>query len=146
MGARRHRTRPDEKWYAAGDWANGSGGALYVDNGSGWSPMGGAAGYPALKFTTLGFDERGKLWLGGNYPVGDSLEGKLFVLESGALHSVTVARKTGGIFQIYGIGFDAEGHGWIAGGRSGISRSWPGTPEGPGPSPSHASRTKRTRE
>jgi hypothetical protein len=108
--------------------------------------MAGGAGYPALGFTTLSFDERGTLWLGGNYPVGDSLEGKLFELESGSLHPVAIARKTSGIFQIYGIGSMRRGTGGSRGGARGISRSSQGTPGGPGPSPSHASRTKRTRE
>lgn len=111
---------PNGKWYVAGAVSRGGGGLLYVDEGSGWRQLSILPGYSALQFTALGFDGEGTLWLGGNYFAGDSLQGVLLRSRSGTLSPVSIARKTAGHFQIYNIGFDPEGHGWVVGGRTGV--------------------------
>jgi len=119
---------PGGSWYAAGARFDAPGGALYVDDGThGWKLQAGPAGYPGMQFTALAFDPEGYAWLAGNYAVGDSTQGALFRGSSASFSPASIARRSDGGFQIHCIGFDAFGHGWIAGRRSGLQPFIAGT-------------------
>ncbi len=112
---------PDGTWYAAGARFDVAGGAVYVDDGThGWTLRQGPVGYPSLQFNALAFDPEGYAWLAGNYAIGDSLQGALFRGASGSFSPASITRRSSGGFQIHCIGFDAFGHGWVGGRRSGL--------------------------
>jgi len=127
--------RADGGWLALGGRTDAPGGSVYVDDGAhAWRRVDGPSSYPALEFTTVALDPDGRAWSGGNVPAGDSLQGVLFRGDAAGGHfsPVSVTRHSPGTFRIYGIAFDAIGHSWAVGGRSGglpfiagtIGESW----------------------
>jgi hypothetical protein len=109
----------DGTWFAVGRILGDGGAVLLRDNGSGWHALAVPGGYPSLGFTGIGFDGEGAGWITGNYAAGDSTQGALFRYADGSFTQSTITRKSGGIYQLYGISLDVEGHGWAVGGRSG---------------------------
>jgi hypothetical protein len=104
-------------WYAAGARGDGAGGAVFVDRGSGWQPLVGPP-VDGLHFTDLAIDPTDDTpWFTANATLGDSLEGALYALRSGSFVPTPIARTTGGNFKLFAIHFDAQGHGWLGGGR-----------------------------
>jgi hypothetical protein len=57
----------------------------------------------------------------------DSLEGTLFALRSGTFVHTPIARLSGGGYRLFAIDFDAQGHGWVGGGRTLHDPFWPAT-------------------
>jgi hypothetical protein len=103
-------------WYAAGNNADGPGGAVYADHGTGWQSIAGP-NRPALEFVSLSFDAAGEAWFAANDASGDVPEGVLYTLQHGTLVTVPITRRTAGAARLYAIGFNAQGYGWVGGGR-----------------------------
>jgi hypothetical protein len=103
-------------WYAAGNNADGPGGAVYADRGAGWTAL---AGPPraALEFAALSFDAAGDPWFAANDASGDALSGVLCVYRAGRFEEVPIARRTPGVARLFALGFNAQGYGWVGGGR-----------------------------
>lgn len=109
---------PRGVWYAAGLESDATTGTIFRDGGSG----GGWITYsdPALRglqFESVAFDGAGTAWFACNRSGSDILEGVLLRFGDG-LESLAVRRLTAGPSQFFGIGFSAQGYGWIVGGRA----------------------------
>lgn len=107
---------PGGTWYCAGPLSEAIGGAMFMDNGSGWQAM------PALSareesVSSLAIDGAGALWVASNHAEGDLTQGSLFKLTTSGAAPFAVTRKSLGEFQIYAIHFDPTGNGWAVGGR-----------------------------
>jgi hypothetical protein len=111
---------PGGRLYAAGSRYGAAGGAFYLNDGvRGWRYANGPTGYPDLEFTALAADPAGAMWIAGNYSAGDSSQGALFQYDSGSFAPVGIRRISPGGYRIHSLAFDAVGHGWLAGDRSG---------------------------
>jgi hypothetical protein len=107
---------PWGKWYAAGNNADGPGGAVYVDQGAGWRPIAAPARL-ALEFASLSFDAAGDPWFAANDASGDELVGVLYTYRNGNFEEITIVRRTPGAARLFAIAFNAQGYGWVGGGR-----------------------------
>jgi hypothetical protein len=107
---------PWGEWVAAGNNADGPGGAVYVDRAGGWQSIPGPA-RPALEFVSLAFDAAGDPWFAANDASGDEPAGVLYTYRNGAFAEVPIARRTPGPARLYAIGFNVQGYGWVGGGR-----------------------------
>jgi hypothetical protein len=107
---------PSGTWYAGGPLVGKPGGALLVDDGSGWKP--GAPVSPLEEsINGLATDPNGALWAASNHAVGDKFQGTIFKITGNTATAFPVRRQTAGNFRIFGIGFSSTGRGWTVGGR-----------------------------
>jgi hypothetical protein len=108
----------DGTWYAAGPRNDAPGGMVFADRGAGWEIVPGPP-VPGLHFTDVAVDPHtNTAWFTANETLGDSLEGALFALRSGTFVHTPIARASGGGYRLFAIDFDAQGHGWVGGGRT----------------------------
>ena len=106
---------PTGIWYAVGGGTPG--GVILADSGSGWRPQPTPAPQP-IDIRAAAFDAQGALWIGGNYPVGDSAQGVAYKVHGAQFTPISIRLARRGLYQIYAMAFDSQGGGWVVGGRS----------------------------